>query len=99
MCADSFARGSLNSIITRRPAVPVVADHTPRLSHAKICYRTNEGAIGVVVLNRMLAAARPRSVRRPRAITRRAGAGCISPSIRQAYQRRMRAQTQVGCTA
>jgi hypothetical protein len=30
----------LNSIITRRPAVPVVADHTPRLSQTNICDRT-----------------------------------------------------------
>jgi hypothetical protein len=39
----------LNSIITRRPAVPVVADHTPRLSQAKICDRTDCRACGVRV--------------------------------------------------
>jgi len=41
----------------------------PRLRARGFAAQQNEGAIGVAVLNRMLAAGRPRSVRRPRAIT------------------------------
>ena len=41
----------------------------PRLRARGFATQQTEGAIGVVVLNRMLAAGRPRSVRRPRVIT------------------------------
>jgi hypothetical protein len=41
----------------------------PRLRARGFAAQQNEGAIGVAVLNRMLATGRPRSVRRPRAIT------------------------------
>jgi hypothetical protein len=41
----------------------------PRLRARGFAARQNESAIGVAVLNRMLAAGHPRSVRRPRAIT------------------------------
>jgi hypothetical protein len=41
----------------------------PRLQARSFAAQQTEGAIGVAVLNRMLAAGRPRSVRRRRAIT------------------------------
>jgi hypothetical protein len=41
----------------------------PRLRARGFAAQQNEDAIGVAVLNRMLAAGRPRSVRRPCAIT------------------------------
>jgi hypothetical protein len=63
----------------------------PRLRARRFAAQQSEAAIGVVVLNRMLAAGRPDSVRRQTIIAWQRGSETISTFLHRVHQRRNRA--------
>ena len=67
----------------------------PRPRACSFADQQTEAAIGVAVLNRMLAVGHPKSVGRPRIITLQTGAGVISNFIRPVHQGRL--AQDVGC--
>ena len=61
----------------------------PRLRARGFAAQQTEAAIGVAVLNRMLTAGRPESVRRQPTLLNSPGMGVISSSIRKVHQRQL----------